>query len=34
VVNPGTFRVSPAQVQPMYQPQYFSTTESRTVVVQ
>jgi len=34
VVNPGTFRVSPAQVQPMYQPQYLSTTESRTVVVQ
>jgi len=34
VVNPGTFRVSPAQVQPMYQPQYLSSTESRTVVVQ
>jgi uncharacterized protein YfaS (alpha-2-macroglobulin family) len=34
VVNPGTFRVSPAQVQPMYQPQFLSTTESRTVEVQ
>ncbi len=34
VVNQGTFRVSPAQVQPMYQPQYLSTTESRTVVVE
>ncbi|HMD30398.1 MAG TPA: MG2 domain-containing protein [Candidatus Acidoferrales bacterium] len=33
VVNPGTFHVSPAQVQPMYQPQYLSTTESRTVEV-
>jgi len=34
VVNPGTFRVSPALVQPMYQPQFLSTTESRTVEVQ
>ena len=34
VVNPGTFRVSPAQAQPMYQPQFLSTTESRTMVVQ
>ena len=34
VVSPGTFRVSPAQAQPMYQPQFLSTTESRTVVVQ
>jgi len=33
VVNPGTFRVSPAQVQPMYQPQFLSTTENRTVEV-
>jgi len=34
VVNPVTFRVSPAQAQPMYQPQFLTTTESRTVVVQ
>ena len=28
VVNPGLFRISPARVQPMYQPELFSTTES------
>lgn len=33
VVNPGQFRVSPAKVQPMYQPQYLSTTENQMVVV-
>lgn len=33
VVNPGRFRVSPARVQPMYQPQYLATSESRTVEV-
>jgi hypothetical protein len=26
VVNPGQFRVSPARVEPMYQPQYFATS--------
>ena len=31
VVNPGKFRVSPAHVQPMYQPKYISTTEGREV---
>jgi len=33
VVNPGRFRVSPARAQPMYQPQYLTTTESQTVEV-
>lgn len=33
IVNPGRFRVSPAMVQPMYQPQIISTTESRTLEV-
>ncbi|HWQ03531.1 MAG TPA: hypothetical protein VNL38_03540, partial [Candidatus Nitrosotenuis sp.] len=33
VVNPGRFRVSPARIQPMYQPQFLSTTESRIVEV-
>jgi hypothetical protein len=33
VVNPGKFRVSPARVQPMYQPQYVATSEGRVVVV-
>jgi uncharacterized protein YfaS (alpha-2-macroglobulin family) len=33
VVNPGEFRASPARVQPMYQPQYLSATESRTLTV-
>ena len=33
VVNPGTFRVSPARVQPMYQPQLLATSDSETVVV-
>jgi uncharacterized protein YfaS (alpha-2-macroglobulin family) len=28
VVNPGVFQVSPARVQPMYQPGFLSTTES------
>lgn len=34
VVNPGRFRVSPARVQPMYQPQVIATTESRMMEVQ
>jgi uncharacterized protein YfaS (alpha-2-macroglobulin family) len=29
VVNPGVFQVNPARVEPMYQPGYLSTTESR-----
>ncbi len=33
IVNPGRFRISPARVEPMYQPQYFSTTEAKTVTV-
>ena len=33
VVNPGIFKVSPARVQPMYQPEYLSTTEPRQVEV-
>ena len=33
VVNPGVFQVSPARVQPMYQPGVMATTESRRVEV-
>jgi alpha-2-macroglobulin len=33
VVNPGVFRVSPTSVQPMYQPQYLSTSDALTVTV-
>lgn len=33
VTNPGKFKVSPARVQPMYQPQFLSTSESREVEV-
>jgi len=33
VVNPGNFKVSPAGVQPMYQPAFLSTTESRRLEV-
>jgi uncharacterized protein YfaS (alpha-2-macroglobulin family) len=33
VVNPGNFRVSPARVQPMYQPQFLSTTDSKLLEV-
>jgi uncharacterized protein YfaS (alpha-2-macroglobulin family) len=33
VVNPGAFKVSPARVQPMYQPDLLSTTENKTVEV-
>jgi len=33
VVNPGKFRISPARVQPMYQPQYLSTTDSKILEV-
>lgn len=33
VVNPGSFRVSPAQVQPMYQPGYQATTASMRLEV-
>jgi hypothetical protein len=31
VVNPGLFHVSPARVQPMYQPEHEATTEGRTL---
>jgi hypothetical protein len=31
VVNPGKFHVSPAKVEPMYQPKYMATTEAREV---
>ncbi len=34
VVNPGTFRVSPAQVRPIYPPQCPSTSKRRTGAVQ
>ncbi len=34
VVNPGSFTVSPARVQPMYQPDVVATTESRRLEVQ
>lgn len=34
VVNPGKFRVSPALVQPMYQPNVLATTDSANVEVQ
>ena len=33
VVNPGTFHVSPARVEPMYQPGHMATTEGRTFEV-
>jgi alpha-2-macroglobulin len=33
IVNPGTFKVSPARVQPMYQPDLLSTTENKEVVI-
>ncbi len=33
VVNPGIFQMSPARVQPMYQPNFLSTTESRRMEV-
>jgi hypothetical protein len=33
VVNPGQFRISPARVEPMYQPGYMSTTDAKTVTV-
>ena len=33
VVNPGVFRVSPTRVEPMYQPQYLSTSQAATVTV-
>ncbi|HEX8896236.1 MAG TPA: alpha-2-macroglobulin family protein, partial [Terriglobales bacterium] len=33
VVNPGVFRVSPTRVEPMYQPQYRSTSDAITVTV-
>jgi alpha-2-macroglobulin len=34
IVNPGLFHLSPARVQPMYQPGYQATTEARTLKVQ
>ncbi|MBI3279104.1 MAG: alpha-2-macroglobulin, partial [Acidobacteria bacterium] len=33
VVNPGRFRVNPAKVQPMYQPQLFATSDARILEV-
>src|SRR5439155_23743656 len=33
VVNPGTFRISPARVGPMYQSDILATTESRRLEV-
>jgi uncharacterized protein YfaS (alpha-2-macroglobulin family) len=33
VVNPGVFRVSPTRVEPMYQPQYMSTSDAATMTV-
>jgi uncharacterized protein YfaS (alpha-2-macroglobulin family) len=33
VVNPGVFQLSPARVQPMYQPGFLSTTENRRLEV-
>lgn len=33
VVNPGTFHVSPARVEPMYQPGHMATTEGRVFEV-
>jgi uncharacterized protein YfaS (alpha-2-macroglobulin family) len=33
VVTPGQFKVSPARVQPMYQPEFLSTTENRKLEV-
>jgi uncharacterized protein YfaS (alpha-2-macroglobulin family) len=33
VVNPGLFTMSPARVQPMYQPDFLSTTETRRLEV-
>ena len=33
VVNPGVFRVSPTSVEPMYQPEYLSTSDALTVTV-
>jgi len=32
-VNPGRFRVSPARVEPMYQPQYFAASDSKLIEV-
>jgi hypothetical protein len=34
VVNPGSFTVNPARVQPMYQPSFLATSESRRLEVQ
>jgi uncharacterized protein YfaS (alpha-2-macroglobulin family) len=33
VVNPGAFTVNPARVQPMYQPNFMATSESRRLDV-
>jgi hypothetical protein len=33
IVNPGKFQVSPAEVQPMYQPSIFATSDAATVEV-
>jgi uncharacterized protein YfaS (alpha-2-macroglobulin family) len=33
IINPGTFRISPASVQPMYQPSVISTTDAATMEV-
>jgi hypothetical protein len=33
IVNPGKFQVSPAEVQPMYEPAIFATSDAITVEV-
>ena len=33
IVNPGKFRISPASVQPMYQPSVLATTDAATLEV-
>jgi uncharacterized protein YfaS (alpha-2-macroglobulin family) len=33
IVNPGKFRISPASVQPMYQPSVLATTDAATMEV-
>jgi hypothetical protein len=33
IVNPGVFHISPARVEPMYQPNFLATTDAATVTV-
>jgi hypothetical protein len=33
IVNPGSFRISPAKVEPMYQPRFFSTSDPAHIEV-